>query len=107
MKKTLGIISNILSILLIGPFSICFSVLGFLFFTHMDDFSWSFFSVINVIATVAFIWTLPACVLGIILSVIYRKKGKYKESYLIQLLPLAVAIIGVFLFIIGMFWSNL
>ena len=29
MKKTLGIISNILSILLIGPFSICFSVLGF------------------------------------------------------------------------------
>ena len=105
MKKTLGIISNILSILLIGPFSICFSVLGFLFLGLMD-FSWSFFSVINVIATVAFIWALPACVLGIILSVIYRKKGKYKESYLIQLLPLAVAIIGVFLFFIGMFWSN-
>ena len=105
MKKTLGIISNILSILLIGPFSIYFSVLGFLFSTHMD-FSWSIFSAINVIAIVAFIWTLPACVIGIILSVIYRKKGKYKESYLIQLLPLAVAIIGVFLFVIGMFWSN-
>ena len=106
MKKTLGIISNILSILLIGPFSIYFSVLGFLFSTHMD-FSWSIFYAIDVIATVAFIWTLPACVLGIILSVIYRKKGKYKESYLIQLLPLAVAIIGIFLFVIGMFWSNL
>ena len=107
MKKTLGIISNILSVLLIGPFSIYFSVLGFLLLTHHVDFSWSIFSAIDAIATVAFIWTLPACVLGIILSVIYRKKGKYKESYLIQLLPLAVAIIGVFLFVIGMFWSNL
>ena len=106
MKKTLGIISNILSVLLIGPFSIYFSVLGFLFSTHMD-FSWSIFSAINFIGNVAFIGTFPACVLGIILSVIYRKKEKYKESYLIQLLPLAVAIIGVFLFVIGMFWSNL
>ena len=50
MKKTLGIISNILSVLLVGPFSIYFSALGLMFITSID-FTWSFSCIINAFST--------------------------------------------------------
>ena len=106
MKKTLGIISNILSVLLVGPFSIYFSVLGLMFITSID-FTWSFSCIINTASSVALLFTLPACIIGLILSVVFRKKAKHKESYLIQLLPFASVSIGVFLFVVSMIWSNL
>ena len=105
MKKTLGIISNTLSVLLVGPFSIYFSVLGLMFITSID-FTWSFSCIINAFLSVSFLCTLPACIIGIALSIIFRIKGKYKESYLIQLLPFVSVIVGVFLFVVSMFWSN-
>ena len=105
MKKTLGIISNILSVLLVGPFSIYFSVLGLMFITSID-FTWSFSCIINAFSSVSFLCTLPACIIGIVLSIIFRIKGKYKESYLIQLLPFVSVIVGVFLFVVSMIWSN-
>ena len=105
MKKVLGVISNILSVLLVFPFSMYFSALGLMFITSID-FTWSFSCIINIVSSVSFLSTLPVCITGIILSIIFRKKGKYKENYLIQLLPFASVIIGVFLFVVSMIWSN-
>ncbi len=106
MKKVLGIISNILSVLLVGPFSIYFSFLGLMFITNID-FTWSFSCIINTVSSAFFLCTLPACVIGIILSIVFMIKGKYKESHLIQLLPFVLVIIGVFLFVISMIWNNM
>ena len=105
MKKALGIISNILSVFLVCPFSFYFSALG-LMFTSSINFSWSFSCIIDTVSSVSFLCTLPACIIGIVLSIILRLKGKYKESFLVQLLPFASVLIGVFLFVITMFWSN-
>lgn len=105
MKKVLGVISNILSVFLIGPFSFYFFILGLLFITGVD-FTWSFSCIINIVSNLMFLCALPACVIGIILSVVFRKKGKYKESYFIQLLPFASVITGVFLLVVSMIWSN-
>ena len=105
MKKALGVISNIVSVFLVGPFSIYFSSLGLLFLIH-SDFAWSLDGIIYTLSSVSFLCTLPICVIGIILSIVFRKKAKYKDSYLIQLLPFASVITGVFLMVVSMFWSN-
>ncbi len=105
MKKAMGIISNILSVLLVCPFSLYFSVLGLMLISCID-FKWSFTPIINTVSSVNFICTLPACITGIILSIVFRIKGKYKESYFIQLLPFASVIVGVFWFVVSMIWGN-
>ena len=105
MKKAFCIISNILSVFLIGPFSLYFSALGCMFITSIN-FDWTFICMINLILSVAFLCALPLCIIGIILSIAFRGKEKYKESFLIQLLPFASVIVGIFLFVVSMFWSN-
>jgi len=105
MKKALGIISNILSLFLVGPFSFYFFVLGLMLMKGVN-FTFSFLFMINALPSVCFLCALPALLVGIILSIVFRAKGKYKQSYLIQLLPFAFVSAGVFLFVTSMFWSN-
>ncbi len=105
MKRILGIISNIFSIIFVGPFSIYFGFLGLLFFTH-SDFTWSITGIINIVSSVAFMCAPLLCIIGVVLSFIFRRKGAYAYSYLIQLLPFASVLTGIFLMVVSMFWNN-
>ena len=73
MKKALGVVSNILAVLLVGPFSFYFSFLGLLFLIH-SDFDRSLGGIVYTLSSVSFLCTLPICVIGIILSIVFRKK---------------------------------
>ena len=105
MKKALGIMSNVFSVLFVVPFSLYFSFLGLMFITCID-FTWSFSCMINILSSVSFLYALPSCIIGIVLSIVFRIKEKYKESYIIQLYPFACVLIGVFLLVLSMIWGN-
>lgn len=104
-KKIAGIISNVFSVVFMGPFSIYFGFLGLLFLSILD-FSWSIINIINLCSSMLFLCTPFLCIAGIILSIIYRKKDKYKISYLVQLLPFLSVISGIFLMVVAMIWGN-
>ena len=105
MKKIMSIISNILSVIFVCPFSLYFSTAG-LIVLSITDFNTTFIDILNTIAGISWICTLPVCILGIVLSCIFRGKEKYKESYLVQLLPFVFVIIGVFAFVVSIIWGN-
>lgn len=105
LKKILGIISNIVSLVFVTPFSFYFGVLGLLLLSS-TDFTWSFLCIIQTISSALFICAPLSCILGIILSVIFRKKGNYKNSYLIQLLPFMLVLLGIFVMVTTMIFGN-
>ncbi len=105
MKKLFGIISNIASIVLVGPFSVYFSFLGLMFLVYSDPAE-SITKIFLVLGGGLFLCTPIFLIVGLILSVIFRKKGKYIESYLIQLLPFASVISGVFLMVVAIFFGD-
>ena len=105
MKKLFGMISNIASIILVGPFSVFFSFLGLMFLVYSDP-TGSISEILVVLCGGLFLCTPLFLIVGLILSIIFRKKGKYLESYLIQLLPFASVISGVFLMVMAMFFGN-
>ena len=106
LKKIIGMMSNIASLVLVGPVSIWFAFLGLLFLTY-GLATLSVASVIFVIAGILFLCTPVFCIVGIILSIIFRRKNQYKKSYLIQLLPVASVIAGIVLTFVSMICGNL
>jgi hypothetical protein len=46
------------------------------------------------------------CIVGIILSFIFIAKEKYKKGFMIQLLPFASVISGVFMMVVSMIFGN-
>ena len=105
VKKVWGIISNIVSALLIYPVYLYLFFLG-LMFISFTGFDWSVSRIFTIISGASFMCALPACIVGIILSVIFRAKDKYKASYLIQLLPFVMVLQGAFTFVISILWGN-
>lgn len=100
-NNVFGFISNIFSLIFVGPFSLYFSVLGFMFLCSIDP-AWSIAKIISLFSGILFLITPILCFVGIVLSVIFRKRGRYKDSYLIQLLPFFSVILGVFMLVLVM-----
>lgn len=105
MKKIFGIISNVISLVFVFPFSAYFFLLGLLLLS-LDSFTISLANLLTLTAMALFIISPLLCILGIVMSVIFRAKGKYLYSYLIQLMPFVSIVLGVFLGVVTMIWCN-
>lgn len=89
MKKAFCIISNILLSIFYISVSWVLSVVSFLFMTGMS-WSWSPDEVIGFLLLIVVFLTPVFCVLGIVLSVIQRKRENYATAFWIQFLPFAM-----------------
>ena len=107
LHKIAGLLSNAASVVLVGPFSLYFGALGLVMLASATgSITWSVVDVLGCLSCVLFLCTPLLLIVGILLSVLFRKKNQYKNSYLIQLLPFASAIAGIFLFVVSMIWGN-
>ena len=104
-KRILLILSTIASIVFVFPFSIYFGALGVMFLTFAESVS-SIIDVIYIISGVFYLSTPILCIVGIILSFIFIAKEKYKKGFMIQLLPFASVISGVFMMVVSMIFGN-
>ena len=100
LKHFLGIVSNIFSFIFGGLFSFFFCALGIVFALSTPS-HWS-----GVIGVVLFLCSPILCITGIVLSIVFRRKGRYRDSYLIQLLPFASVIMGIFWLFLSMLLTN-
>ena len=105
IKKIMGVISNILSIVFVRPFSVISCVIGAMILVHAN-YTWSIINVLGVLSGGFLLCTPFFLLLGIILSVRFRRKENYKDSYLIQLLPFASVMLAICLFFITVFRPN-
>ena len=100
MKKFFCIVSNILLSLVYIPVSTFPAVMGFLFFVY-GSWSWSLQAVVGFLCCLLLVLTPIFCVLGIVLSVIQRKRQNYSSAFLVQFLPFATLGICAVLFFVG------
>ena len=104
-KKIIGIISNIVFLVLYIPLSVFFSFLGLMFLAYAE-YTWAI-SHILLIGAGAFLLCTPIfCVIGLVLSIVFRKKEKYADSYVIQLVPFFTVLYAIFLMILSMLFGN-
>ena len=89
MKKALCMISNILLSIFYISASWVLSVISFLFITGVS-WSWSPDEVIGFLLLIVVFLTPIFCILGIVLSVIQRKRENYAAAFWVQFLPFAV-----------------
>ena len=95
-------ISNVILSLIYIPTGVVFGVLGLLFLSL--GFSENSFSAICAfVSSATFLLTPIFCVIGIVLSVIFRKKKSLYASFLIQFLPFCTLGIAVFAFFLSLF----
>lgn len=105
-KKVLGIISNIVAVILYIPLCIYFIVLG-LFILFAIGSTNSIFDLLALLGCYIWIGTPIACIVGIIFSIIFRKRDMYAASYVIQLLPIKTILIAGALIIISIITGNM
>lgn len=86
MKKALCMISNILLSILYVPASVFPSIIGFMLLVY-GRWGWSYDAVIGVLCCAILLLTPLFAILGMILSVIYRKRENYSSAFLVQFLP--------------------
>lgn len=89
MKRTLCVISNILLSIFYISSSWVLSLVSFLLMTGMS-WSWSPDEVIGFLLLIVVFLTPIFCILGIVFSVIQRKRENYAAAFWIQFLPFAV-----------------
>ena len=95
-------ISNVILSLIYIPTGFVFGFLGLMFFSL--GFSENIFSAIcSFVSSATFLLTPIFCVIGIVLSVIFRKKKSLYASFLIQFLPFGTLGIAVFAFFFSLF----
>jgi len=93
-------ISNIIFSVFYGIFSWLFTFLGIMFFSL--GFSDKIFTAVcSFLASILFLLTPIFCILGIVLSVLLRKKDKYAVSFLIQFLPFCMLGAALVLFLLS------
>ncbi len=105
-KKLLVVISTLASLIFVGPFSLFFGILGLMLLCFMK-YVWSIECIAMILSGISFLVAPILWLVGIILSIIFRKKGKYKANYLIQLLPLATVSSGFCVMAISMFLESI
>ena len=86
MKKIVCIISNILLSLLYVPASLFPSVIGFMLLVY-GSWNWSYEGAIGVLCCALLLLTPIFAILGMILSIIYRKRENYSSAFWAQFLP--------------------
>ncbi|MBE6809520.1 MAG: hypothetical protein E7521_00485 [Ruminococcaceae bacterium] len=101
-----GIISNIILSVLYAICSWFASVFGLLFLTALSSNNWSVLLVFQLIACILLVATPIFSIVGIVLSVIMRKKEKFTFSFLIQFLPFLTCGFSIFLTVICMIFGN-
>ncbi len=101
-----GIISNIILSVLYAICSWFVSVFGLLFLTALSSNNWSVLLVFQLIACILLVATPIFSIVGIVLSVIMRKKEKFTLSFLIQFLPFLTCGFSIFLTVLCMILEN-
>ena len=104
-KKVLGIISNLVAVILSVPLCLYFSFLGLMFLTFTGPII-SIPRFFSLAAGGIWLCTPIFCIVGLILSVVFRKKDKYKYSYIVQLLPFFTVLTACFFVIISTIFGN-
>ena len=101
MKKTC-IISNIFLSVIYTVSSWFVSILGYLLlYGSLSDGVW-FPKIFYFASSLLLMGTPIFCIIGIVLSVIFRKKEKYKWSLSIQLLPFATILLSICFLLLSM-----
>ena len=95
--KTSNIILSVIYVL----FGWIFGFLGIMFFSlgFSDE---PFVAIFSFLSALLFLLTPIFCILGIVLSVLFRKKDKYAASFLIQFLPFCMLGAALVLFFLSM-----
>ena len=108
MKKinTVGIISNSILSLLYASSSWILSFFGLMLYVYTPKENISIAQIFLLISSIIFICTILFCAIGIILSIVLRRKEKYVPSFIIQFLPFATVLCAVFLMIVSMILGN-
>ena len=104
--KTIGIISNIVLSVIYAAFSWIISFFGLMLYTYTPKESISIAQVFLLVSSILFICTILFCLIGIILSIILRKKEKHILSLIIQFLPFVTGLFAVFLMVVSMVLGN-
>ena len=105
--KKIGIISNVVFSLIYLSCSWILSFFGLLVlingFLQGNELAQSFL----LISGVLFLGTVLFCIVGIVLSIIFRMREKYVASFLIQLLPFGSTLLALLLMAASMVLMNL
>ena len=104
-KKLWGIIGNLVFIALYVPLCIYFCALGALLLA-LVSFSWSAPILFIRIASVIWLCTPLLCLVGLVLSLILRKRDRYVFSYIIQLLPFASVLLAILFLLLSALLGN-
>ncbi len=104
-KKIIGIVSNIISLILYIPLCLYFSFLG-LMFLSLTEPPLSIPQFLLLAAGGIWLCTPIFCIVGLVLSVIFRKKNRYAYSYIIQLLPFLTVLSAILLMALSMILGN-
>ena len=104
--KIVGIISNIVLSVIYAASSWIISFFGLMLYIYTPKESISIAQVFLLISSIIFICTILFCLIGIILSIILRKKEKHIPSLIIQFLPFVTVLLAVFLMIVSMVLGN-
>ncbi|MBR3964064.1 MAG: hypothetical protein IKJ80_01500 [Clostridia bacterium] len=104
--KTVGIVSNIVLSVVYAASSWIISFLGLMLYVYTPKENISIAQIFLLMSSIIFICTILFCAIGIILSIILRKKEKYIPSLIIQFLPFATVAFATFLMIVSMILGN-
>ena len=104
-KKLWGMIGNLVFIALYVPLCMYFCTLGALLLA-LVSFSWSAPTVFILTAAVIWLCTPILCLVGLVLSLILRKRDRYVFSYIIQLLPFASVLLAILFLLLSALLGN-
>ena len=100
--KIVGIISNIVLSVIYAASSWIISFFGLMLYIYTPKESISIAQMFLLVSSILFICTILFCLIGIILSIILRKKEKHILSLIIQFLPFVTGLFAVFLMVVSM-----
>lgn len=108
MKKQqiICITSNVILSVLYAVCSWFVSVFGLMFLTALSGNNGSIWLVLQLIACILLVATPIFSIVGIVLSVVMRKKEKFTFSFLIQFLPFLTCGFSIFLTVLCMILEN-
>ena len=104
--KTAGIISNIVLSVIYSTTSWIFSFFGLMLYVYTPKEPFAVGQIFLLESSIIFLCTVIFCVIGIVLSVVFRKKQKYTASFIIQFLPFFTVLFAISLMIISTILGN-
>lgn len=108
IKKTIGVISNILLSVLYVIYSWVVAVVGMMLLVILVfEAEWSASFVFLFTSSVLLTCTPLFCFLGILFSVRLRKKGYHGDSFQIQFLPFGTTFVAIVFAIFSMFFGSI